>query len=201
MPLAKVYNTFSENVQNKIWYAVIVIVALAAYTMWTPYRSDVKVAKLEKEVAELQNENTELRIELATVEKEKFQLEIELLKCRVEYEDISSDFNDLPVPYWRQDIKSGYITYCNDAYVEQVLIPMGLKRYDMLFRPLEEVFGKKYADGFKLSFDRVVKTGIPETLVEQSMEKGKIINWRSTKYLYPRVGKPQGLAGVAYKLN
>jgi hypothetical protein len=130
------------------------------------------------------------------------ELEIELFKCQSEFTSITSSLDDIPLVCWKRNAHSKLITYINLAFETEVLQPLGLSKFDLLYKQDESVFGKEYSEKYLESFNYVLNTGKSITRVEPSIDKDGIIHeWRTTKYPIFKDGRVESVGGISYKID
>lgn len=195
MPLSKHFNKLSSKVQNRVFTALIAILFTAGYNTFDKYLLRQKNYNLEIELKAKS-------IKLEELKAKNMELQIELVKCQAEYNNSESSLNDIPIVAWKRSHTTNLITYVNKAFIREVLVPMGRDKYDMLYHTDESVFGKKYADQYKMLYNQVKSTKEKATMVVYSETKtGKVIKWKSTCYPIFLNNELYEIGGVAYKIE
>lgn len=175
MPLANKFNKLSDRAKNSVFIFIMTILVGAVYNQGTKWllnldNKELKIRLKEKE------------IELERLKSQNMELRIQLIKCETQFNNMRANTDNLPLVYWEQSVKTGYIEYVNPAFERQVLKPLGLDKYDLLFRPLEDVFGDD-ASYYMESHIKVYRTGKEHTRIEPLHDTlGNKQLWRSTKF-------------------
>jgi hypothetical protein len=194
MPISSYFSKLSKGVQNRIFAALIAVIFTAGYNTFDKYL-------LRSENARIQLALADKSIELEQIKAANTELQIELVKCQAEYNNTQSSLDDMPLVCWKRNVRTGLISYLNDAFEKEVLQPLGKDRFDLLYKADSLVFGSTYSKTYLESFNYVVSTGKSITRVEQSIQNGKVIQWKTTKYPIYRNGELQSVGGISSKLE
>ena len=195
MPLSKYFKSLSSKIQNRVFTALIAVLFTAGYNTFDKYLLRNKNYNLEIELKAKS-------IQLEELKGKNMELQIELVKCQAEYNNSESSLNDIPLVAWKRSSKTDLISYVNKAFVIQVLIPLGKDKYDMLYHSDESVFGKAYADQYKILYDKVKSTKEKASMIVYSeTKKGEIIKWKSTCYPIFLNNELYEIGGIAYKID
>ncbi len=194
MPLANFFNKLNKTVQNRVFVAIIAIVCSAGYTQF-----DKLLLKRENIVLEIELKKRSIQLE--SLKGQNMELQIELVKCQAEYRNVKSSLDDIPLVCWKRDVQTGMIIYVNDAFVRDILRPMGKGRFDLLFKPDHLVFGKDYQSEYRSAFEYVVSTGKSITKNDiRGNRKFGTSKWKSTWYPIYENGSIVAVGGIAYKI-
>lgn len=203
---------FKEHpvVKNRVIMVTIVIVVSALFQLAVGLRKDYIILKKDLRIVNLSDKvdsnlvkRDSLQLLLEKTRGNNYRLQIELVQCQAEYNLIQASLDDIPLPCWIRDAKTGYIVYVNDAFERQVLIPMGKNKFDLLGKPDDQIFGKALADSYKIGDDYVRMHLTPFEKIDTSKnKKGKIRRWKSNKYpIFENKGKLTHIGGIAYSIE
>lgn len=194
MPISTYFSKLSKAVQNRIFAALIAVIFTAGYNTFDKYLLRNQNERLQIQLADKQ-------IELEKIKASNTELKIELIKCQAEYNNTQSSLDDVPYVCWKRNVRTGLISYVNDAYEETMLRPLGKDRFDILYKPDSLVYGSEHSKKYLESFNIVVSTGRPFTRIEQSKKNGQVVQWKTTKYPIYRNGELESVGGISSKLE
>ena len=164
-------------------------------------KEEIITSKTE-EISRLNLLLKEKDIVIEQLQIQKMELQIELIKCQNNYSTIQANLDDIPLPFWIYDTFTGTITYLNQAYERDVLKPMGLTKFDVIGKRLEDVFKPETVENFKKGNKYVIDTGDDFVKVERSFtKKNQVVYWRVTKYAIYQYGKRRYIGGIAFKIK
>lgn len=195
MYLEKGFNKLGSVWKNRILTAIIALCFTYGYNKWDLYVMKKELIETRAHSEEYRREAIAMDIKYIEAQNKNMQLQIELVQCRAEYMDFRSSLDDIPYPAWRRDVETEYITYVNDAFVEQSLKPLQKNRFDLLYKPSENIYGKMDAEHLK-SFYWVVKHKRVKETVDRQIAGSGFIYWRSTKYPIFEDGKIKAVGGL-----
>lgn len=195
MPISQWFDKLKEPTRNRIFAGLISLLISSGYPILRSIQKDEKILRLELGIKKETGLNKKKDIELT-------QLKIELITCQANFGNSNSDMTELPIPAWRRSVASGFIVWCNDAFEDQVLKPLGKTKEDLIYKHDSLVFGIEGSKKYEATWRRVYETGEELRVVEPLyFADGSIVNWRSLKFPIPKNGKITHVGGITDKIE
>lgn len=172
-------------------YIVLAIIVGGGLANFLPYFQIFKEGERDQ-IAYLQKELSETKVELREVTKELMFIKEKLIQ-------LTATTKDNPFPNWITN-KKGALVFLSDSYENEFLTPIGMSKQD--FTSVEEVFGAETARNLARFHKIVVKDGREQSFIVGIVSPitGETEKWIIQKWPWRLGNEIIGVNGIAVKI-